>query len=338
MEFFKKNNILITFTIFITLALLIVLFLMIQFEIEKKHLLIIPVFFLIIFGFIKLYSYQLGEKIKNEYEAKIKKIEKGADKGLLEEWTKRKTQEIDQLKANEQFRKEFIGNVAHELKTPIFNIQGYIATLLEGAINDTNVNIKYLERSDKNVQRLVAIVKDLDIISKLETGTITPQMQVFNIVQVIKEVVEILEVKSNEYNIQIECDFKNQTEVYADKEKITEVLHNLILNSIIYGKKNGKTEISVNEKKKKILISIKDNGIGIDEKDQKHIFERFFRADKSRSRDRGGSGLGLAIVKHIIDSHNQTITVDSKFGEGTTFTFSLSKPKEIIENKTVDSA
>lgn len=255
-----------------------------------------------------------------------KKIQKNTRVETLEEITKKKTEEIAQLKANEQFRKEFIGNVAHELKTPIFNIQGFIATLLDGAIEDPNVNLKYLERSDKNVQRLIALVKDLDTISKLETGLIKPDYQEFDIVDVINDIFDVLELKANEFGVTLVCKTNQPILVYADPEKITEVIHNLVLNSIIYGKKDGQTEVLISAKKKKIVISVKDNGIGISEKDQKHIFERFFRVDKSRSRERGGSGLGLAIVKHIIDSHQQKLSVESKVNEGTTFKFTLSKP------------
>jgi len=267
----------------------------------------------------------ISEKAFNE---KLKRIEKNLKNENIEEWSRRKTQEIAQLKENEKFRKEFIGNVAHELKTPVFNIQGFISTLLEGAIEDPQVNIKFLERTDRNIQRLIAIIKDLDTISKLETGQIIPEMQKFDIVGVIKEVIDILEVNAVEYGIKLLFNAENHVLVFADKEKITEVLHNLMLNSIIYGKKNGKTEIFVVEKKRTVYISVKDNGIGITQDNIKHIFERFFRVDKSRSRERGGSGLGLAIVKHIIDAHNQSVTVKSKVGEGTTFIFSLSKPPD----------
>ena len=214
------------------------------------------------------------------------------------------------------------------MKTPIFNIEGFISTLLDGAIDDPNVNVKYLERTDKNVQRLIALVKDLDTISKLETGVIVPDYKKFNIVDVVKEVFDVLEVKSSEFGVNLVCKYEEPIVVYADIEKITEVIHNLVLNSIIYGKKEGTTEVIIKEKKKKVLVLVKDNGIGINEEDQKHIFERFFRVDKSRSRERGGSGLGLAIVKHIIDSHNQKISVESKVGVGTTFIFSIAKSKE----------
>jgi len=246
----------------------------------------------------------------------------------IEEWTKQTEEEIAQLKANEQFRKEFIGNVAHELKTPIFNIQGFISTLQEGAINDPEVNLKYLDRTDKNLQRLITLVKDLDTISKLETGELKPDYSIFNIQDVIFEIFDILQEKAQSYQINLINNIDKPIYVKADKEKITEVIHNLTLNSIIYGKKNGTTTIDIEEKEDHIVIQLKDNGIGIEEKHLKHIFERFYRVDKSRSRERGGSGLGLSIVKHIIDTHNQKISVKSVLGEGTTFYFSLEKVKK----------
>lgn len=294
-------------------------------DLNLIHFFLLLLFFVVSFLFFRLFTKKIDEYNSAEFQKKIKKLEKEIKHGNIDEWTKKKTKEIAQLKANEQFRKEFIGNVAHELKTPIFNIQGYIATLLEGAIDDSEVNMKYLERTDKNTQRLITIVKDLDTISKIETGAVIPEMQEFDLVIVINEVLEILETSSKESGVSLIFNETKEIFVKADKEKITEVIHNLVLNSIIYGSENGQTEIIIKEKKKKIIVNIKDNGIGIDEKNLVHIFERFFRVDKSRSREMGGSGLGLAIVKHIIDSHNQTITVDSKVGVGTTFTFSLSK-------------
>lgn len=292
------------------------------------HFLLLLLFFIVVFFLLKDFLKNINSFYYIEFKNLRKKLQKDVRLETLEEITKKKTEEIAQLKANEQFRKEFIGNVAHELKTPIFNIQGFIETLLDGAIEDENVNVKYLERSDKNVQRLITLVKDLDIISKLETGIIVPEYQKFDIINVIKEVFEVLEVQSGEYGVKLVCDFTKNIYVYADEEKITEVIHNLVLNSIIYGKKEGVTEIVLKEKKKKVVVSVKDNGIGISDENQTHIFERFFRVDKSRSRERGGSGLGLAIVKHIIDSHQQSIKVQSKKNIGTVFIFSLSKPPE----------
>lgn len=314
--------------ILVTVAAVIFLYLGYLFEINAVRFLFLLLFFIVSFFLIKSFFKKIRYFYENELLKLRKKLQKDKKFETLEEISRKKTEEIAQLKANERFRKEFIGNVAHELKTPIFNIEGFISTLLDGAIDDPNVNVKYLERTDKNVQRLIALVKDLDTISKLETGVIVPDYKKINIVDVVKEVFDVLEVKSSEFGVNLVCKYEEPIVVYADIEKITEVIHNLVLNSIIYGKKEGTTEVIIKEKKKKVLVLVKDNGIGINEEDQKHIFERFFRVDKSRSRERGGSGLGLAIVKHIIDSHNQKISVESKVGVGTTFVFSLAKSKE----------
>lgn len=277
----------------------------------------------IVFIFLTINNLTLIYSLIKRFEKEIETIRKetGAD-----EVDKLKQQKM-QLKANEKFRKEFIGNVAHELKTPVFNIQGYISTLLDGAINDPNVNLKYLERTDKNVQRLTTLVKDLDTISKLETGKIKPDYSIFDISEIITDVFDILEYKCTEYGVTLNTNVKAGTLAYADKEKITEVVHNLVLNSIIYGKRGGETNVLVSEKDEKIVVAVIDNGIGIEKMHLPHIFERFYRADKSRSRERGGSGLGLSIVKHIIDVHNETLTVDSQPNTGSTFSFTIQKAK-----------
>jgi len=276
-------------------------------------------------GIYYAYSFFYSKFIVKEFKKLKKKVQKEYTAENYEEITKKKSEEIAQLKENEQFRKEFIGNVAHELKTPIFNIQGFTLTLIDGAINDPEVNMKYLERTDKNVQRLIAIVKDLDTISKLETGILVPDFEIFDLREIVLDIFDVLEERAIEFGVKLTSDFSGGSIVYADKEKITEVINNLVLNSIIYGKKDGETQVIVKEKRKRIVVMVKDNGIGISDHNQRHIFERFFRVDKSRSRERGGSGLGLAIVKHIIDSHKQTIEVNSKEGVGTTFTFTLEK-------------
>ncbi len=292
-------------------------------------LMIINFFIIFFFNYLKNKKEQNRFEISKHEEDDLLDLEINQDR--LEEWTKKKTQEIQQLKENEKFRKEYIGNVAHELKTPIFNIQGYVSTLIDGAMEDPDVNIKYLERTDKNIQRLTAIVKDLDTISKLETGKIKPDFQVFDIIQVILDVIDIIEEKAKEFKITINFSyFTEEIFVYADKEKITEVLNNLVLNSIIHGRKEGKTEIIVSDFGKKIKVSVKDNGAGIEEKHLQHIFERFYRVDRSRSRERGGSGLGLAIVKHILDTHNEVIQVESKVSFGSTFWFTLKKFEKTV--------
>jgi two-component system, OmpR family, phosphate regulon sensor histidine kinase PhoR len=243
------------------------------------------------------------------------------------EWAKSKVDEIAVLKSNEKYRKEFLGNVSHELKTPLFNIQGYILTLIDGGLEDDEINIKYLKRTDKNINRLISIVKDLETISKLETGERLLEVENIDIVKLITEAFEMQEIRTKGKNIEFKLDkkYKEEIIVRADKKAISDVLSNLLINSVIYGKDNGETIVSIEPTGNKVFISVKDNGIGIDEKHQQRIFERFFRVDKSRSKIQGGTGLGLSIVKHSIEAHKQSITVKSQVNEGTTFTFSLEK-------------
>lgn len=245
------------------------------------------------------------------------------------EWQKDRSEEIAELKRMESFRKEFIGNVSHELKTPLFSIQGYIHTLLEGAINDPEVNMNYLLRASKSVERLCLIVEDLEAISKLESGELTLDQRTFDIYELVKDVFDTMELKGKEMGITF--DFKEESEkavyVYGDKEKIRQVITNLIVNSVKYGKKGGKTLVGFYDMDQNILIEITDDGIGIDPLHLPRIFERFYRVDKSRSREQGGTGLGLSIVKHIIEAHEQKINVRSSLGMGTTFAFTLKKVK-----------
>ncbi len=242
-------------------------------------------------------------------------------------WAAHQTDEIRQLKEMERYRKDFLGNVSHELKTPIFNIQGYILTLLDGGIDDPKINKLYLKRAEKSVNRMITIVDDLVSISRLESGEFKLHMERFNIVKLVEDVFESHEMLVKNYKIKLEFDrnYSKPIKVYADKKRITEVLNNLIVNSIKYGNSNGKTKVGFNEADGIILVDVTDNGIGIDEEDLPRIFERFYRVDKSRSRDSGGTGLGLAIVKHIIQAHNQSINVRSAPEKGTTFIFSLEK-------------
>lgn len=242
-------------------------------------------------------------------------------------WAKKKSLEINQLKQLEKYRREFIGNVSHELKTPLFNIQGYISTLIDGDYQNNDLLLKYLERIDKNVNRLIAIVNDLESISKLESGELKLSIDKFDIIELIEESFEIHERMANEKNIKLKFDKKYQKPLYvmADRDKILEVLNNIINNSIKYGKVNGTTTVSIIDMDNKFIIEITDDGIGIEEQYLPRIFERFFRVDKSRSRELGGTGLGLAIVKHIIEAHKQSINVRSKPGVGSTFSFTLNK-------------
>jgi two-component system phosphate regulon sensor histidine kinase PhoR len=251
-------------------------------------------------------------------------------KSDVEDWENNKKTEIDQLKQLEKYRREFLGNVSHELKTPIFNIQGYILTLLDGGLEDPSINRLYLERSEKSINRMINIVEDLESISRLESGELKLEMENFDIVALVNEVCEMQEMLTEKYKISLEMEINSgkQWMVNADKKRITEVLNNLIVNSIKYGKKNGKTKVSVFDMDDRLLIEVSDTGIGIAEKDIPRIFERFYRSDKSRSRDHGGTGLGLSIVKHIIEAHRQTLNVRSKLGEGSSFSFTLNKAEK----------
>jgi two-component system phosphate regulon sensor histidine kinase PhoR len=244
-------------------------------------------------------------------------------------WAEQHSREIEELKKMETYRREFLANVSHELKTPIFNIQGYTSTLLDGAIDDPDVNRDYLEKTDKNIDRMISIVKDLEIISQLESGEIKMLISRFDMVPLVREVFEMVEVKADQKKVSLTFydRIKDDSQVFvkADKERIRQVLHNLIENSINYGKEGGRTKISFYYMDDLVLIEVSDDGIGIDEKHLPRLFERFYRVDKGRSRNMGGSGLGLAIVKHIIESHQQTINVRSAPGVGTTFAFTLAK-------------
>ena len=240
-----------------------------------------------------------------------------------------RSSEINILKDQENYRREFLGNVSHELKTPLFTIQGYILTLLEGAMKDKKVRSKYLNRTAKGVDRIISIVKDLDLITQFESGIKTVDKSNFNIYELIDNVYDLMEFESEKNNtkLRIRNEINNSVLVYADKERILQVLTNLVVNSIKYGKENGYTEIAVDEyDKDRIIVRVIDDGEGIEEEHLPRLFERFYRIDKTRSRKKGGSGLGLSIVKHIIEAHQEQIFVKSKVGIGTEFSFTLLKP------------
>ena len=242
---------------------------------------------------------------------------------------KSRLEEINILKDQENYRREFLGNVSHELKTPLFTIQGYILTLIEGALKDKKVRGKYLRRSAKGVDRLISIVKDLDLITQFESGIKTVDKTNFNIYELIENVYDLMEFESEKNNTKLLLNNEKNSPVIvnADKERILQVLTNLIVNSIKYGKENGYTEVKVEEyDKDRIIVRIKDNGEGIEDEHLPRLFERFYRIDKNRSRKKGGSGLGLSIVKHIIEAHQEQIFVESKIGQGTEFSFTLQKP------------
>jgi two-component system phosphate regulon sensor histidine kinase PhoR len=251
----------------------------------------------------------------------------------VEKFAQDKKIEIESLKGRENYRKEFMGNVSHELKTPLFTVQGYILTLLDGAIKDKKVRKKYLKRASKGVDRLIYIVNDLDMITKLEAGDLHLYEEDFNIVEVVNNVFELLEMKAQKKEITLSFDKVYQPlRVYADQERIQQVLTNLVVNSIKYGKKGGTTEVSIEDlPQNKILVRVTDNGEGIAKEHISRLFERFYRIDKSGSRSEGGSGLGLSIVKHIIEAHDEKIYVESDFGVGSEFSFSLKKSKSLPE-------
>lgn len=295
-------------------------------------------YFSILF-FVKKYIYRKIKLIyKNIHKFKLKSTEKNKDLDVdtdiiqevekeVAEWALEQQTEINSLKEMESYRRLYLGNVSHELKTPIFNIQGFIHTLIEGALYDDNINMRYLQRAAKNVERLNTIVTDLEAINKLESGKLVMDLQIFDLKELVGEVFEDLEIKAKEKSLALLFkDGANQNfRVEADREAIRQVLVNLIENSIKYGKENGRTKVGFYDMDSRILVEIADSGIGISQEHLNHVFDRFYRADKSRSRQIGGSGLGLSIVKHIVEAHKQTINVRSSSGLGSTFGFTLKK-------------
>jgi two-component system phosphate regulon sensor histidine kinase PhoR len=246
----------------------------------------------------------------------------------VEKFARDKKIEIETLKIREEYRREFLGNVSHELKTPLFTVQGYLLTLLDGAMKDKVLRKKYLQRAEKGVERLIYIVQDLDMITKLEAGDLNLNYSKFDIIEVIQGVFDLLEMRADKKSIMLMLDQKylKPVMVYGDKDKIQQVVTNLVVNSVKYGKENGTTEISVEDLvNNKVIVRVKDNGEGIAQKHIPRLFERFYRIDKSGARSEGGSGLGLAIVKHIIEGHDEKIYVESKFGFGSEFSFTLEK-------------
>ncbi len=244
----------------------------------------------------------------------------------VQAWNENRNEEILKLKDQEAFRREFLGNLAHELKTPVFSIQGYILSLLEGGLEDETINKRFLERASKSTDRVVSILEDLDQITKLEIDALKMNFEAFNMVELTSDIIASMELRAKEKNISLKVSH-DEEEVYvnADRKRISQILTNLLNNSISYGKENGETILSIMAVDDLVTIEISDNGIGIEEEHLPRLFERFYRVEKSRNRHEGGTGLGLAIVKHIIDSHNQQITVKSAPGIGSQFTFSLDK-------------
>ena len=265
-----------------------------------------------------------GEKAK-EFNLNTNVLSEVKDE--VEKWDKTNKQEIERLKGLENYRRDFVGNVSHELKTPIFNIQGYLLTLLEGGLDDPNINESYLKKANKSVDRMIALIEDLDDISKLESGMIELEIEKIDLAELIKEVILSLEMKAKKNTTTIT--FVDQPSkpiwVNADHDGINQVLVNLIVNSIKYGKEDGETLLKIFDMDDNVLVEVADNGLGIAEEHLPRLFERFYRTDKGRARESGGTGLGLSIVKHIIEAHNQTINVRSTVDVGSTFSFTLKK-------------
>jgi two-component system, OmpR family, phosphate regulon sensor histidine kinase PhoR len=241
------------------------------------------------------------------------------------EWAEGQIEEINLLRETDSFRKDFIGNLAHELKTPLFNIQGFILSLLEGGIDDPEINRKFLSKAEKNIDRMTRLLEDLDSISKIESGAMNIELETVDIVELSSEIAENLDRKAKNANVQFKIREEEEFKVLCDPNKIRQVLSNLLVNSINYGVDNGKTKVRFYDMGDNILIEVDDDGIGISEVDLLRIYERFYRVDKSRSRHAGGSGLGLSIVKHIVEAHGGNLHVRSTLGTGTTFGFTLQK-------------
>jgi two-component system phosphate regulon sensor histidine kinase PhoR len=271
-------------------------------------------------------------------EEKKRKMRSDSNSDVIEQvnqqvidWASERREEIQRLKQLADYRREYVGNVSHELKTPIFNIQGYVLTLLDGGLEDPNINKKYLLRTEKSINRMITIVEDLEAIAKLEAGELEMNREVFDLLELTNEVLEMMEEKAmkKQVNIYYAEDYEIPVFVNADRERIRQVLTNLIDNSMKYNGKpksaERKTKISFFDMDEHILVEVTDNGQGIDEEDLPRLFERFYRTKAAREQGKKGSGLGLSIVKHIIEAHNETINVRSKPGVGTTFAFTLKK-------------
>jgi len=306
-------------------------------DIKYLLVLVIPLFvfsFLIVYIYLEFYVFK---KIKNLYRDLIPEnneeenslVSTSMDQLIddLKKFSKESQTEIKSMQEKENFRRDFIGNLAHELKTPLFTSQSYILTLVDGALKDEKVNLKYLKIAEKAIERLIFIVKDLDLITKLESEGLKLEKSKFNIISLINNVFEMLELQASKKKITLALGSKNiKVNVNGDQEKIHQVLTNLIENSVKYGRESGTTEVSVeNIVENKVIVRITDNGNGIQKVNLKRLFERFFRIENSGSRSTGGSGLGLAIVKHIIDAHNEKIYVESDYGVGSEFSFTLEK-------------
>ena len=338
------------FTIFSSLLsslfLIFSIFCIINFILEVKlHVYIYLSLFLFLFAFSGIITYTLLEIFINRkirllfrmvqtYKMSSSDFNLNMNEDILSaseveilKLAKKTNTELTKLKSEEKFRREFIGNLAHELKTPIFSIQGYILTLLEGGLEDSSVNKKFLKRASKGVERMNKIIMDLDMISRFESDRINMDFRENNIVEICEEIIESLELKAKEYNtvLRLAKNYDNPILVNCDKDKIGQVIQNLLINAIKYSKKNSEVIIRFTDVESNLLIEVEDNGLGINESHINRLFERFYRVDKSRARNEGGTGLGLSIVKHIIEAHGHNVQVRSTEGEGSTFFFTLTK-------------
>ncbi len=300
-------------------AIFLVAFLILRFTLERF------IYRKIRLIYKSIHSVKVGKKGKGQNRTDQNLIDHV--QAEVENWEAEKQMEIEQLKRLEIYRRDFIGNVSHELKTPLFNIQGYVSTLLDGGLEDPSINREYLKRTEKSVERLVKIIGDLDEISQLETGQLKLNIIRFDLTPLAREVLEFLEMKAHKHDIQIILNDPEKTLlVEGDRERIRQVLINIVDNSIRYGnQEGGRTKITFFDMDEHILTEITDDGIGINTGELPRVFERFYRTDRGRAATKKGKGLGLAIVKHIIEAHHQTVSVRSTIGVGTTFGFTLKK-------------
>lgn len=291
------------------------------------------VFYFLLKGFIQyrlslIYrSIQINQPENIAFSKSIDSLMEDAEKNVSE-WKENSAIEISKLKEQAAFRKEFLGNLAHELKTPVFSIQGYLLTLLDGGLEDPNVNRAFLERASKSTDRITGILDDLDQITRMETENLRLEIRSFDIVELLKESFETFELIGKEKNFKLNFEKSFSAKyVQADRNKMGQVFTNLISNAISYGKENGELKVSILDIEDRYLLEFKDNGPGIEPHHLSRLFERFYRVEKSRNRNEGGSGLGLAIAKHIVESHGQSIQVKSQVGVGTTFVITIEKSK-----------
>lgn len=341
MKDLTPNGIALRISFLVTVAVVLIVFLLEYFTSTVNYILIIAVFpvaFLASYiGFRVAVEKFIYKKIKVIYRTihnlKLKKGEDAKEFSLtqiqteVEDWDKLNKQEIERLKGLENYRREFVGNVSHELKTPIFNIQGYLLTLLEGGLDDPSINVDYLKKATNSVNRMIALIEDLDEITKLESGVIEMEISKIDLAELINEAITALEMRAKKNKVTLTFVDKPSKPMWAmaDPVGIRQVLINLIVNSIKYGKEDGETLVKVYDMHDNILVEVADNGQGIAEEHLPRLFERFYRTDKGRARESGGTGLGLSIVKHIIEAHNQTINVRSTVDVGSTFSFTLKK-------------